>query len=102
MLMIPRLGGIKFDDILTHHRDSEKGSGQGQSQGQIKNKNQKSRNRRSVATFTRRYVNRNKAKWSEIRELVRQNHLMREKNYFSQVEYTLSSLDLIKILFTQV
>ena len=39
MLMIPRLGGIKFDDTLTHHRDSEKGSGQGQSQGQIKNKN---------------------------------------------------------------
>ena len=37
MLMIPRLGGIKFDDILTHHRDSEKESGQGQSQGQIKN-----------------------------------------------------------------
>ena len=32
---------------------------------------QKSRNRRSVATFNRRYVNRNKAKWSEIRELVR-------------------------------
>lgn len=37
MLMIPRLGGIKFVDTLTHHLDSEKGSGQGQSQGQIKN-----------------------------------------------------------------
>lgn len=61
---------------------------------------QKSRNRRSVATFTRRYVNRNKAKWSEIRELVRlsKSHFLREKNYFSQDEYTLSSLDLIKVL----
>lgn len=42
MLMIPRPGGIKFGDIQTHHRDSEKGSDQGESWGRIRkvNKNQ--------------------------------------------------------------
>ena len=42
MLIIPRPGGIKFEDIGTHHQDSEKGSGRDQSRGQIKkfNKNQ--------------------------------------------------------------
>ena len=42
MLIIPRPGGIKFEDIETHHQDSEKGSDRGQSQGQIRkvNKNQ--------------------------------------------------------------